>query len=87
MEELKSQRDAIEQSHEDKTRFLAATSHDLAQPLHAQGNYISALRGKLNSPEQHELLEKIQATWRSTGARMLGEGLVDISRLESGGSL
>ena len=82
MEELKAQRDAIEKSNEDKTRFLAATSHDLAQPLHAQGNYITALRGKLNRPEQHELLEKVEASWRSMGHML--DGLVDISKLESG---
>ncbi len=62
MEELKAQRDALEKSYEDKTRFLAATSHDLAQPLHAQGNYISAMRGKLNRPEQYDLLDKIEVS-------------------------
>ncbi|MEX3008505.1 ATP-binding protein [Hoeflea sp. TYP-13] len=82
MKELKEQRDAVERSHEDKTRFLAATSHDLAQPLHAQGNYISALRSRLNRPEQYELLQKIEASWRSMGNML--DGLVDISKLESG---
>ena len=82
VETLKEQRDAIEKINDDKTRFLAATSHDLAQPLHAQGNYIAALRRKLTQPDQYELLQKIEASWRSMGSML--EGLVDISRLEAG---
>ncbi|MEM6462173.1 MAG: hybrid sensor histidine kinase/response regulator [Pseudomonadota bacterium] len=82
MEELKSQRDTIERSHQDKTRFLAATSHDLAQPLHAQGHFIEALRGKLSNPAEQALLAKIESGWRSM--RNLVEGLSDISKLETG---
>ncbi|MCY6381137.1 hybrid sensor histidine kinase/response regulator [Hoeflea prorocentri] len=82
VETLRQQRDAIEKINDDKTRFLAATSHDLAQPLHAQGNYIAALHRKLTQPDQYELLQKIEASWRSMGSML--EGLVDISRLETG---
>jgi signal transduction histidine kinase/FixJ family two-component response regulator len=80
--ELKAQRDEIEKVNSNKTRFLAATSHDLAQPLHAQGNYIAALRSKLNTPEQTVLLDKIESSWRGMGNLL--DGLVDISRLDAG---
>ncbi len=80
--ELRDQRDSIRRANENKSRFLAATSHDLAQPLHAQGNFIVALRAKLRDHEQYELLNKIESSWRAMGNLL--DGLVDISRLEAG---
>ncbi|MCG8593557.1 MAG: hypothetical protein MI785_04185, partial [Kiloniellales bacterium] len=56
--ELKAQRDEIDKINKNKSRFLAATSHDLAQPLHAQGNYIAALGNRLSNAEQRELLDR-----------------------------
>tara|TARA_R110002126_G_scaffold291741_2_gene456338 strand:- start:10302 stop:12119 length:1818 start_codon:yes stop_codon:yes gene_type:complete len=82
MSELRTQRDAIRRANENKTRFLATTSHDFAQPLHTMGNYISALRNSLTEPQQHELLQKLEASWRSMGNLL--DGLLDISRLEAG---
>ena len=82
MRELRTQRDAIRRANENKTRFLATTSHDFAQPLHTMGNYISALRNTLTEPQQHELLQKLEASWRSMGNLL--DGLLDISRLEAG---
>lgn len=42
-----------------KTRFLAAASHDLRQPLHALGLFSDSLRRRLTEPEQHALVERI----------------------------
>ena len=81
-EELRRQRDAVQKANEEKTRFLAATSHDLAQPLHAQGFYLSALRKKIHDPEALALVDKVAATWRSLGQLM--DGLVEINRLDAG---
>lgn len=81
-EELRKQRDALQALSEEKTRFLAATSHDLAQPLHAQGFFIAALREKLQNPAEMDLLAKIEASWRGLGGLL--DGLVDISRLDAG---
>ena len=81
-EELRRQRDALQALSEEKTRFLAATSHDLAQPLHAQGFFIAALREKLRDPAELDLLSKIEASWRGLGGLL--DGLVDISRLDAG---
>ena len=82
VDKLKAQRDEIDKINRNKTRFLAATSHDLAQPLHAQGNFIAALRTRLTTTDQLELLDKIDASWRGIGELL--DGLVDISRLDSG---
>lgn len=84
-DELRRQRDAVQKANEEKTRFLAATSHDLAQPLHAQGFYLSALREKSKDPEVLALVDKVSASWRSLG--QLLEGLVEINRLDAGAVL
>ncbi|MCE8001082.1 MAG: response regulator [Rhodobiaceae bacterium] len=82
MEQLRVQRDELQKVSDDKTRFLAATSHDLAQPLHAQGFFLAALRDKLSDPAQLELLAKIEGSWRGLGNLL--DGLVDVSRLDAG---
>jgi two-component system, sensor histidine kinase len=81
-EQLQVQRDELQKVSEDKTRFLAATSHDLAQPLHAQGFFLAALREKLTEPDQLDLLTKVEASWRGLGNLL--DGLVDVSRLDAG---
>lgn len=82
IEELARQHEALQRAHEEKTRFLAATSHDLAQPLHAQGFYVAALRERLKEPQDLALLDKIEASWRGLGALL--NGLEDVSRLDAG---
>lgn len=81
-EQLQVQRDELQKVSEDKTRFLAATSHDLAQPLHAQGFFLAALREKLTEPDQLDLLAKVEGSWRGLGNLL--DGLVDVSRLDAG---
>ncbi len=64
-----------------KTRFLAAASHDLLQPLNAARLFTSALReGGGASPA--ELAERVDRSLRS--AEELLDGLLDISRLDAG---
>ena len=82
MEELRKQRDALKKASEEKTRFLAATSHDLAQPLHAQGFFLAALREKTTEAQQLDLIAKIEASWRGLGNLL--DGLIDVSRLDAG---
>jgi signal transduction histidine kinase len=82
IKELSLQRNALQRANEEKTRFLAATSHDLAQPLHAQGFYLAALREMTRDAEQMALLGKIEASWRGLGNLL--DGLVDVSRLDAG---
>ena len=81
-EKVITQNAVIQKASEEKTRFLAATSHDLSQPIHAQGFFMQALRPKLNHPEQVELLDKIEDSWRAQ--RQLLQGIVDISRIDNG---
>lgn len=68
----------------DKTRFLAAASHDLLQPLHAAMLFSAALRRKLAEPEQ-AMLSRLDRSIE--GANDLLRALLDISKLDAGGVL
>jgi len=81
-ERLFEQNKIIQKANNDKTRFLAATSHDLSQPLHAQGFFIQSLKNALTTPQQRGLLEKIEASWRNQSELLAG--LADITRIDSG---
>jgi Na+/proline symporter/signal transduction histidine kinase len=65
-----------------KTRFLAAISHDVLQPINAARLFTSALRDSDEGAEQHRLAERVDASLRD--AEELLDGLLDISRLDAG---
>lgn len=65
-----------------KSKFLAAASHDLRQPIHAQGLFLEALaRTDLNAHQQ-EILASANAASKSS-VEMLNT-LLDFSRIEAG---
>ncbi|WP_350016305.1 PAS domain-containing hybrid sensor histidine kinase/response regulator [Rhodanobacter sp. IGA1.0] len=76
-------RRAAEAANISKTRFLAAASHDLLQPLNAARLFTSALRQHpgLDS-EAEQLAERIDASFRA--AEDLLDALLDTSRLDTG---
>jgi PAS domain S-box-containing protein len=66
-----------------KTRFVAAASHDLLQPLNAARLFVSALELQTRAqPELSELASRIDASMRA--AEELLNDLLDIARLDSG---
>lgn len=65
-----------------KTRFLAATSHDLRQPLHAMGLFLDILDNRLAGTEEQSLLKQIKQSCSSLNS--LFNGCLDISRLDAG---
>ena len=79
---LTGQKDAAEQATSAKSRFIAAASHDLRQPLHAIGLFTSTLqrrtRGTELEPMTRDLGQAVAAMDR------LFDSLLDISRLDSG---
>ena len=79
VEERTREAQAAQQS---KTRFLAAISHDVLQPLNAARLFASALRESPDAGEQAHLAERVDASLRA--AEDLLDGLLDISRLEAG---
>jgi two-component system, sensor histidine kinase len=65
-----------------KTRFLAAASHDLRQPLQAAMAYLSLLNRQAKTAEQEELCAKLRAPLQVMGGIL--DALLDISLLDSG---
>src|SRR5687768_1145660 len=68
-----------------KTRFLAAASHDLLQPLNAARLFNAALRGhagQIQHPQVEQLADRVENSLHA--AEELLDGLLDISRLDSG---
>jgi signal transduction histidine kinase len=71
-----------EKANTDKSKFLAAASHDLRQPLHAMGLFIEALsRSELS---EHQLVVLDHAHAASSAASEMLTTLLDFSRLEAG---
>jgi signal transduction histidine kinase/CheY-like chemotaxis protein len=65
-----------------KSRFLAAASHDLRQPMHALNLYLGALQRQPLPPQAQALLDNVrQCTQTMDG---LFESLLDISKLDAG---
>ena len=71
-----------EEAQQSKTRFLAAVSHDLLQPLNAARLFTSALRESDELAEQARLAERVDTSLRT--AEDLLDGLLDVSRLDAG---
>lgn len=79
---LAQQAAIAERASAEKTRFFAAASHDLRQPLHAIGLFGAVLERELRAHPQHEtatrLLQSVQALDNSLDA------MLDVSRLDAG---
>lgn len=80
--ELSEVNDKLARAMLDKTRFLAAASHDLLQPLHAAMLFSAALRRRLEPPEQ-AMLARLDRSIEAAND-LLG-ALLDISKLDAGG--
>ena len=80
-DDVVAQKEVAEKAVLAKNQFLAAASHDLRQPLHAQGLFITALEYSQLSPEANVLAEKIKLS--SDSLNSLLNGLLDISSLDS----
>jgi two-component system, sensor histidine kinase len=80
--ELLAQKEAAEAAVLVKSRFLAATSHDLRQPLHALTLLIAALRERSLEDEARRLVEHIDAS--ASALEGLLNALLDLSKLDAG---
>ena len=82
MADLQRQKELAEQASQDKSRFLAAASHDLRQPLHALGLFAQALRERTGGTPQQELAQRIGASVDALEGLL--NALLDVSRLDAG---
>jgi two-component system, sensor histidine kinase len=79
VQELRAQTLALHQANAAKTRFFAAASHDLRQPLQAIGLYLSVVASGPSNPHAvNSMGQCLEALDR------LLESVMDISRLDAG---
>jgi signal transduction histidine kinase len=75
-------KEAAEHATIAKSHFLAAASHDLRQPLHALGLFVSRLGQSDAAKLEPKLVSHIQSAVESL--QNLLDGILDISRLDEG---
>ncbi|WP_240232233.1 hybrid sensor histidine kinase/response regulator [Devosia lacusdianchii] len=80
--ELENARAKADAANHDKTRFLAAASHDLLQPLNAARLYTSTLIERAKLTGLADLANSIEASL--TAVEDIMSALLDISRIDSG---
>jgi two-component system, sensor histidine kinase len=86
IEGLRSEKDKAEAADRAKSVFLAAASHDLRQPIHALGLFLTALRSMSQSASVRtndlaEICRRMQASLDGLG--QLLNMLLDVSRLDA----
>ena len=80
--QLAEQIEATRRASEEKTRFFAAASHDLRQPVHAIALFGAVLEKELRGQRAHANALRLMS-----GVNALGESLdamLDVSRLDAG---
>lgn len=82
VDQLKEQKEDAEKANIAKSRFLAAASHDLRQPLHSLTLFTSVLNDSPQSDENRIIVNRIDASVKSL--EDLFNALLDISRLDAG---
>lgn len=80
--ELAKAKAKADEANRDKTRFLAAASHDILQPLNAARLYTTSLVERRKSGEENRLLRNIDASLEAV--EDIINALLDISRLDTG---
>ncbi|MBI3897784.1 MAG: response regulator [Gammaproteobacteria bacterium] len=79
--ELRTEKDAAEGANLAKSRFLAAASHDLRQPMHAINLYLGTLAAFQLSAKAHALLAKTHQCAQTMDEMF--RALLDMSRLDA----
>jgi signal transduction histidine kinase/FixJ family two-component response regulator len=80
--EIQEKSRQLELANTYKSRFLAAASHDLRQPLHALNLFVAQLHGEPDPAERRRLVGRIDAAISSMNE--LFNALLDMSKLDAG---
>jgi signal transduction histidine kinase/CheY-like chemotaxis protein len=80
--EIQERSRQLAEANQHKSRFLAAASHDLRQPMHALGLFVAQLRNHMTSAEGSQLVDRIDDS--VTGMNELFNALLDITKLDAG---
>ena len=75
-------REQADKANMSKSRFIAAASHDLLQPMHAARLFSTALEQSIQSDEDRVTLQQLDRALH--GAESMLSALLDIARLEGG---
>lgn len=81
-EQLAQKKEEAEHANRAKSRFLAAASHDLRQPLHALGLFVASLHDKVLPDDVRRTVNQIDKS--VVAMQDLLDALLDISRLDAG---
>jgi len=82
LEEVREAKDTADKANLAKSQFMAAASHDLRQPLHAQGILLETLRSRLNNSDLGDITDKIVQS--NASLNTLFNALLEISQLDAG---
>src|SRR5580693_3941822 len=80
--ELERAKAEADEANVSKTRFVAAASHDILQPLNAARLYVTSLIERQRSGEDGDLVQNIDASLDAV--EEIFAALLDISRLDTG---
>ncbi|HXF79254.1 MAG TPA: hybrid sensor histidine kinase/response regulator [Usitatibacter sp.] len=80
--DLLAQREELEEANRAKTRFFAAASHDLRQPMQAMVLLVESLHERVQEPGARRIVESIDSSVAAMST-LLNE-LLDISRFDAG---
>ncbi|MDQ2955134.1 MAG: ATP-binding protein, partial [Pseudomonadota bacterium] len=81
-DEVQEKSRQLELANSYKSRFLAAASHDLRQPLHALNLFVAQLRAESDPAERSRLVARIDAA--VSAMNELFDALLDMSKLDAG---
>jgi signal transduction histidine kinase len=80
--ELERAKAEADEANVSKTRFLAAASHDILQPLNAARLYVTSLSERQRAGQNGDLVQNIDASLEAV--EEIFAALLDISRLDTG---
>jgi Na+/proline symporter/signal transduction histidine kinase/ActR/RegA family two-component response regulator len=80
--ELERAKAEADEANVSKTRFIAAASHDILQPLNAARLYVTSLAERQNSGEDGDLVRNVDASLEAV--EEIFAALLEISRLDTG---
>jgi signal transduction histidine kinase/ActR/RegA family two-component response regulator len=82
MEDLIRQTNALDEANRAKTRFLAAASHDLRQPMQATVLLVESLQERLRDSEHRRIVESIRTSVVAMSALL--NAILDVSKFDAG---
>ncbi len=80
-ESLKLEKDLAVKLSQSRSRFLAAASHDLRQPVHALSLFVGALKQNPSPAQSAQILQHVSSAVDAMGAMF--NALLDISKLDA----